>query len=151
MVGSIRVAAALKSSSVLVAIKSMWSKIWTGAQNSKEGNVSWTAWQQLQAGPSVLFQLGIVRIRHLVFKVQTTGRGSTGRGWGWGRERTAAPCKILVHFSGLWFNAQSYAPLRGKYDSALMKCSIHSAFGPHIVGLYCLIRLDHVSTGCNFK
>lgn len=39
---SMRVVAALKSSSVLVAVKSMRSKIWTGAQNSKEGKVSWT-------------------------------------------------------------------------------------------------------------
>lgn len=39
---SVRVVAALKSSLVLVAVKSMRSKIWTGAQNSKEGKVSWT-------------------------------------------------------------------------------------------------------------
>lgn len=53
---SIGVVAALKSSLVLVAVKSMRSKIWTGTQNSKEGKVSWTARQQFQAWTSVLFR-----------------------------------------------------------------------------------------------
>lgn len=110
----LRVVGALNSSVVLVAIKSMGSKIWTGAKNSKEGKVSWTAWQQLQAWACVLFWYGIVRIRCLVFKVHTTGRGSTGRG----EKTTAAPCKILYHSLRL-----HDGPLWGKYDSAVMKHS----------------------------
>lgn len=39
-------AAALMSSSDAVCITSMWSKIWTEAQNSEEGRASRTAWQQ---------------------------------------------------------------------------------------------------------
>lgn len=38
--------AALMLSLFGVGIMSMWSKIWTEDQNSKDSHASWTAWQQ---------------------------------------------------------------------------------------------------------
>lgn len=136
---SMRVVAARKSSLVLVAVKSMRSKIWTGAQNSKEGKVSWTAWQQFQAWTSVLFRLGIVRLLLLVLKFRQQEDAPLG-GHQRRVKRWSAPQGSMVS-----------SHVSGKYDSALVKCSISSAFGPCVVGPYCLVRVAHVSWRCNLK
>lgn len=106
----------------------MWSKIWTEAENSKEGQASWTAWQQqLWTWVTVLFLQWIVWIAvwlQTVFELQTAGRGSAGR-----RERKTAMMTCWLLYQELQFCLVSDTPA-WCFGERMTQQSLNAAF-PH--------------------